>query len=55
MPQSPYSFLIELLGMNVATSAQGYGLEPRVLELLLDRHAQIPEIAHPDKTTQSQN
>lgn len=39
MPQYPHSFLIDLLAMNDAASAHGCGLEPRLLEMLLDRQA----------------
>ncbi|MCC6001578.1 MAG: hypothetical protein JJU19_12040 [Pararhodobacter sp.] len=39
MPDHPHAFLIDLLAMQDAASSLGCGLEPRLLELLLDRHA----------------
>jgi len=45
MPQSPHSFLIDLLATHGTASAHGCGLEPRLLEMLLDRHAQFPGTA----------
>jgi len=39
MPDHSHSLLIDLLAAHDSASAHGCGLEPRLLELLLDRHA----------------
>lgn len=42
MADTSHSFLIDLLAVDGAANAHGCGLEPRLLELLLDRHAKYP-------------
>lgn len=44
MPSSPHSFLIDLLAAHEQAACHGCGLEPRLLELLLDRHGQRPDV-----------
>jgi len=39
MPDRPHAFLIDVLAMHEAAAAHGCGLEPQLMELLLDRHA----------------
>lgn len=39
MPDTPHSFLIDLLALDGAASDHGCGLEPRLLEMLMERHA----------------
>jgi len=42
MPDTSHSLLIDLLAMDGAASEYGCGLEPRLLEMLFDRHATHP-------------
>lgn len=39
MPDCPHALLIDLLAAQDSAASFGCGLEPRLLELLLDRHA----------------
>lgn len=40
MTDPHHSILIDMLAMDTTASEHGCGLEPRLLEMLLDRHAQ---------------
>lgn len=39
MPEPSHAFLINLLSAHDSAAAHGCGLEPQLLELLLDRHS----------------
>lgn len=42
MPDTSHSFLTDLLAAEGAASEHGCGLEPRLLEMLMDRHSVRP-------------
>lgn len=42
MPNHPHAFLTDLLASDCSGREFGCGLEPRLLEMLLDRHAVKP-------------
>jgi hypothetical protein len=53
MPDHPHAFLIDLLAMHETAAAHGCGLEPQLLEMLLDRHATAAgtlSLGHPIRT-----
>ena len=39
MPDRPHAILINFLALHEAAAVHGCGLEPHLMELLLDRHA----------------
>lgn len=45
MPDCPHAFIIDLLAAHDSAAGFGCGLEPRLLELLIDRHA-VPVGVH---------
>jgi len=49
MPDCHHSLLIDLLAAHGAAADFGCGLEPRLLELLLDRHARPPGLYRLDR------
>lgn len=44
MTHDPHSFLLDLLSADPLAGAQGSGLDPRLLELLAERHAHHPGV-----------
>ncbi|MDD7971375.1 hypothetical protein [Roseinatronobacter alkalisoli] len=44
MTTPSHPFLIDMLAMNAQASAHGCGLNPRLRDMLLDRHARHPGI-----------
>jgi len=40
MPDAPYDFLIDLIAAQDDCGTDGIGMEPQLVELLLDRQAQ---------------
>lgn len=47
MPDCPRAFLIDLLTTN-ESAACGFSLEPRLVEMLIDRHIAPAEASPPD-------
>lgn len=41
MRDHPHAFLIELIAMHERAAFHGCGLQPQLLEMLLDRHAAL--------------
>lgn len=53
MRDRPHAFLIDLLAMHETAAVHGCGLEPQLMEMLLDRHATAVgtvALTHPIRT-----